>query len=357
MNSQNPRNHRSESEHPKHTMMKAIVVKEYKEWKSQNLEPVEVDKPTAGAGQVLIKAKAAAVNPIDWMVMAGFLKGAGWAQPAPYIPGYDVAGVVEAVGEGVTDFKAGDEVFSVNWSLDVGQQMGRHDDNAGEQKKGPIAGTFAEYCVLPANKVSKKPSKLSFEEAAGVALVGTTAYQSLKTLGVEKGKKVLILGAAGAVGNLACQLAKSMGAYVATTASSRTMEYVKPLGVDKIINYREEKWEECSDLKDIDAVLDTVGEKEGFERAKKIVKEGGSFISISSGDVGYVPTAHKGFKYASFYVLKNNVKDQDTLAGMVADGKLKLKVEKTFPFTKQGVTDAFTAQTSGKSMGKNVIVF
>mmetsp|Transcript_15431 Transcript_15431/g.37975 ORF Transcript_15431/g.37975 Transcript_15431/m.37975 type:complete len:339 (-) Transcript_15431:171-1187(-) len=338
-------------------MMKAVVVKEYKEWKALNLEPVDAEKPTPGLDQVLIKAKAAALNPIDWKVIGGHLKGAGWAQPAPFVPGYDVAGVVEAVGKDVKDFKVGDEVFAVNWSLDVGQQMGQHGDNAGEQKKGPIAGTFAEFCVLPANKVSKKPSKVSFEEAAGVALVGTTAFQSLKTLGVGKDTKVLILGGASAVGYLACQLAKSMGAYVATTASSRTMDYVKNLGVDKIINYREEKWEESSDLKNIDAVLDTVGEENAFERAKKIVKEGGSFVSIARGDVGYVPTAHKGFKYASFYCLKNNVKDQDTLVNMIADGKLKVNVEKKFPFTKQGVTDAFNAQTSGKSMGKNVIVF
>lgn len=339
------------------TTMKALVVKEYKEWKSQDLEPVSIAKPTPGAGQILIRAKAAALNPIDWMVMAGFLKN--WDQPSPYTPGYDIAGVVEAVGEGVEDFKMGDEVFAVNWALDKGQQMGAHNDNAGgeEEKKGPIAGTFAEYCVLPANKVSKKHSSVSFELAAGVALVGTTAYQSLKTLGVGKDTKVLILGGAGAVGYLACQLAKSMGAYVVTTASSRTMDYVKTTGVDKIINYREEKWEEVPELKGIDAVFDTVGEKDGFARAKKIVKDQGSFISISSFDVGYVPTAHAEFKYAAFYCLKNNVKDQDELMEMLANKKLKLTIENTFSFTKQGVQDAFAAQTSGKSMGKNVIVF
>mmetsp|Transcript_27808 Transcript_27808/g.38459 ORF Transcript_27808/g.38459 Transcript_27808/m.38459 type:complete len:344 (+) Transcript_27808:80-1111(+) len=337
--------------------MKAIVVKEYKDWKSQSLAPVEVEKPKLETGQLLIKAKAAALNPIDPMVMAGLLKGAGWDQPSPYVPGYDVSGVVEAIGEGVEGFKVGDEVFSVNWSLDVGQQMGCHNDNAGDQKKGPIAGTFAEYCVLPANKVSKKNSKVSFEQAAAVALVGTTAYQSLKAVGVGKESKVLILGGSGAVGYLGCQLAKSMGAYVATTASARTMEYVKTTGADKIINYRETKWEECEDLKGIDAVFDSIGENGGFEKAKKIVKEGGSFVSISNPDAGHSPTAHKEFKYASFFCLKNSVEVQDKLMGMLANETLKINIEKTFPFTKDGVTEAFTAQTAGKAMGKYVITF
>eukprot|EP00466_Bigelowiella_natans_P006657 jgi/Bigna1/56842/estExt_Genewise1Plus.C_1280028 len=315
--------------------MKAIVVKEYKDWKSQSLAPVEVEKPKLETGQLLIKAKAAALNPIDPMVMAGLLKGAGWGQPSPYVPGYDVSGVVEAIGEGVEGFKVGDEVFS----------------------KGPIAGTFAEYCVLPANKVSKKNSKVSFEQAAAVALVGTTAYQSLKAVGVGKESKVLILGGSGAVGYLGCQLAKSMGAYVATTASARTMEYVKTTGADKIINYRETKWEECEDLKGIDAVFDSIGENGGFEKAKKIVKEGGSFVSISNPDAGHSPTAHKEFKYASFFCLKTSVEVQDKLMGMLANETLKINIEKTFPFTKDGVTEAFTAQTAGKAMGKYVITF
>uniref|UniRef100_A0A7S4DZS6 Enoyl reductase (ER) domain-containing protein n=1 Tax=Lotharella globosa TaxID=91324 RepID=A0A7S4DZS6_9EUKA len=335
--------------------MKALVLKEYKAWEEQDMTPSVVEIPKPKAGEVLIQAKAASINPVDYIVISGVVDA--WAKPSPLTPGYDVSGVVVDVGSDVTDFKVGDEVFAVNWALDEGQQSGQHDDNAKDTKtKGPVAGTFAEYCVIPAKKVSKKNPAVSFEEAAAIALVGTTALQSLKHLDLGKGKTVLVLGGSGSVGNIAVQLAKVMGAEVITTASSRTEAYVKAAGADKIINYRKEKWEEV--LKDVDAVMDAIGEEKAFERSKKIVKEGGSYLSIKTFDTGLDPTAHAPqFKYACWYCLKNNVKDQDYLMELLATKKLKVNVEKKVPFTKEGLTELFKVQSAGKSMGKNVIVF
>eukprot|EP00468_Gymnochlora_sp_CCMP2014_P015381 CAMPEP_0167770296 /NCGR_PEP_ID=MMETSP0110_2-20121227/17841_1 /TAXON_ID=629695 /ORGANISM="Gymnochlora sp., Strain CCMP2014" /LENGTH=410 /DNA_ID=CAMNT_0007659459 /DNA_START=891 /DNA_END=2123 /DNA_ORIENTATION=- len=401
-------------------VMKAVVVTEYKAWEEQDFTPVEVPIPQPADDQILVKVKAAAMNPIDWKVIVGMTKGFGWAQPNPLIPGYDLAGIVEAVGSDVKDYKVGDAVFAVNWAADRGQLMGAHDDNAGEKKKGPVAGAFAEYAVIPASKVTKKDAKVSFEQAAAVALVGTTAYQALKHLKIGKGTKLMVLGGSGAVGHVAIQnavipaskvtkkdakvsfeqaaavalvgttayqalkhlkigkgtklmvlggsgavghvaiqIAKAMGAEVTTTASNRTKSYVKKSGVDKIVNYREEKWEELKELQGIDAVLDTVGNPDSLDKAKKVVKHGGRFLTIANFDLSLADSTKQRprFDYAGLYLLKNNVKDQEYLQDLMLKGQLKVGINKQFSFTKSGVTDAFKAQAGGKSMGKNVIVF
>merc|ERR1712227_488184 len=215
------------------------------------------------------------------------------------------------------------------------------------------AGGLAQYAVLPASKLSKKPDGISHEQAAAVALVGSTAHQALDNLGVTKGSKVLILGGAGAVGTVACQLAKLRGAWVATTCSPRTKDYViAKSNPDLIVDYTSQKWDEdVPELKGIDAVFEA-GADDGFERAKKIVKEGGSFAAIATFDAGFVPTAHQ----PAFTCLKNDAKQQDELAQLMADKKLTLGVEETFPFTSEGVQASFAKQKGGKSKGKNVIV-
>merc|ERR1719313_1002715 len=244
----------------------------------------------------------------------------------PFTPGYDISGVVDAVGDDVSDFQQGDAVFAVNW----GEH--KHDD---ESKL--TAGGLAQYVVLPASKLSKKPEGISHEQAAAVALVGSTAHQALDNLGVTKGSKVLILGGAGAVGTVACQLAKLRGAWVATTCSPRTKDYViAKSNPDLIVDYTSQKWDEdVPQLKGIDAV----------------------FVAVATFDAGFVPTAHQpAFTWAAFMCLKNDPKQQDELVQLMADKKLTLDVEETFPFTSEGVQAAFAKQKGGKSKGKNVIV-
>eukprot|EP00656_Telonema_subtile_P022375 TRINITY_DN234_c0_g1_i1.p1 TRINITY_DN234_c0_g1~~TRINITY_DN234_c0_g1_i1.p1 ORF type:complete len:357 (+),score=106.47 TRINITY_DN234_c0_g1_i1:132-1202(+) len=334
--------------------MKAVVVTEYKAHTEQDFTPKEVPRPDCAPGMVLVRNKAASINPIDYKVVGGHLADAGWPQPNPLTPGYDLAGTVEAIGDTVDGVGVGDDVFACNWGSAKGTHMNNHADEG-----QPIAGALAEYVLIPAAKLSTKPAGVSFEEASAVALVGLTAMQALETLiGPDyNGKKVLVLGGAGAVGYVACQLAKLGGATVFTTASERTMEYVKGTGADVLINYREEKWEEQELLRGVDGVFDTTGEEGGFAKAKTILKEDGAFVTIASFDAGFDPAAHAPLRFASFQCLTNDVAQQDKLAGMLADKSLKINVESTFAFSKEGIDAAFAAQAGGKSMGKNVVVF
>jgi len=334
-------------------MMKTTRIHEYKNHAEQDWALFDVPKPTPADGQVLVKIVATSINPVDTKVVAGYIKS--WAMPEPFTPGYDVSGVVEAVGAGVTDTAVGDEVWGVNWALDIGQPSGQHDDAS-----GLTGGAFAEYIVMPEEKLSKKPAALSHAEAAAVALVGTTAMQGVAKCEPTEGKTVLVLAGATAVGWLAVQLLKQVpGVRVVTTSSPRTLAHVQEAGPDRVIDYTATKWFEDPELLEqrVDAVFDTIGEAGVFANAKKVLKaEGGAFVSIANFEAGADGAAHApALKYAAFYCLKNNRAHQDELARLIVEGKLKVKVDATFPFTKEGVTSAFTTMAAGKSMGKNVI--
>mmetsp|Transcript_13570 Transcript_13570/g.20366 ORF Transcript_13570/g.20366 Transcript_13570/m.20366 type:complete len:331 (+) Transcript_13570:136-1128(+) len=310
---------------------------------------VSVDKPSASPGFAVVKVVAAAANPIDLKVLGGHLKGAGWSMDFPFTMGYDFAGVVDSVDASDSAFSVGDEVFGVNW----GQH--KHDETG-----HPVGGAFAEYILVPVSKLSKKPSAISFDQAAAVALVGTTAYQILFDCAkVASGSRVLILGGSTAVGSLAIQLAKSRGAWVATTCSSRTLDYVSQFGPDKVVNYREANWENDTELRELDAVIDTVGENEGFSKTKdnNVVKATGSFVSISAFDAGFDPNGHPPLSFAAFYCLRNDTSHQNELASMVANGTLNVNIDKRFPFTEAGVRELLTYQMSGASCGKNILYF
>jgi len=310
-----------------------------------------IDAPVlpAGPGLVIVKAEFASVNPIDYLVQAGHLQAAGWVLPLPFTMGYDIAGKVVAVGKGVAGFKVGDSVFGVNW--------GQNNHNV---EDGPVAGTFKEYVTIKGSMLSHVPKRCPKDKAAAVALVGTTAYQALSVaLQVKKGDRILILGGAGAVGRIAIQLAKEMGAWVATTASPRTMDFVKQIKPDLIINYREQKWYESPELKDVDGIFAAVGEETSWTHAKKILKKGGRFVSISDQEAGFDPSGHaaEGYPYASFMVISNSTEVQDTLAKAIVDKKLDVVVDAVFPFTQEGVQELLKKQASGASMGKNVLKF
>lgn len=265
--------------------------------------------------------------------------------------GYDFAGVIEQIhaSEGKCDFIVGDEVFGVNWGNH------KHDEEG-----TPTGGAFAEYIRVPLRKLSKKPFALSFELAAASALVGTTAYQIVvECAKVSSGSKVLILGGSSAVGSLAIQLAKARGAWVATTCSARTLEYTSQFGADLVIDYTVSRWEENSVLRELDAVIDTVREAEGFAKcqAHNTIKTGGAFVSIASADAGFDPSAHPPLSFGAMYVLRNDPKHQDEVAAMLVDGSLRLSIDKKLSFGEDAVRDLYRYQEGGKSCGKNVIVF
>ena len=311
---------------------------------------VDVPVGLPAPGQVVLKAEYAAVNPIDGLVMAGYLKDAGWVLPLPFHMGYDVSGKVVAVGEGVSGFKEGESVFCVNWG------EGSHN-----VEDGPVGGCFKEYVTVKESVLSLIPENCPADKAAAVALVGSTAFQAVfDSLQIKKGDRVLILGGAGAVGQLAIQLAKQAGAWVATTCSPRTMDFVKATsGPDLIVNYREQKWWEVPELKDVDGVFASVAEETPWTNAKKVLKKGGRYVSISDQEVGFDPNGHaeEGYPFASFLCLRNSTEQQDKLAADIASGKLTVVIDSVSPFTDEGVQEALKNQASGASMGKNVIKF
>src|ERR1700761_1702593 len=218
----------------------------------------EVPDPVAAAGQIVVDIYAASVNGADWKVREG--KSYPIAQ-FPYILGRDFSGVVSAVGEGVTDFQVGDEVFGV---CDVGHE-----------------GAYAERIAVKAAIVARKTAGLSHVDAAALALAGLTALCAVEdTLKLQAGETILIQGGAGGVASFAIQLAKHLGARVITTASASNHEYLRKIGADEMIDYN--KVDFTNAVKDCDAVFDTVG-GEVAQRSFAVLKPGGRAAFIASG--------------------------------------------------------------------------
>ncbi|KAL9188049.1 hypothetical protein ACHAXT_006427 [Thalassiosira profunda] len=306
----------------------------------------EIPAPKASPGIAIVKVAAAASNPIDYKVLGGYLKDAGWAMPLPFTVGYDYSGCIHEVDDAdAAKWPVGKEVFGVQWG------QGKHDEG-----DLPVGGTFAEYVAVPVARLSAKPEGLSHEAAAASSLVGTTAYQIVNNCAaVKKGDKVLILGGPTSVGMIAVQLCVQKGAKVYTTASPRNKEFVESLGEGiTIINYRDTKWWEVT--KDLDAVIDTTGEPEGWAHAQLVLKPAGNFVSIAAGDVGYDPKAHAPREFAAFHCLSNDFAVQDEIAEKLAAGTLKIPVvEPSYPFSEQGAKDMLSAQAKGSHTGKLVM--
>ncbi len=236
--------------------MKAFVVERYGD--ADTVRADDVPDPQVGAHDVLVRIHAASVNPVDLKIRDGDLKTI-LPLRAPFVLGNDLAGTVVTVGARVTRFTAGDEVYA-------------HPD----QNR---MGTFAEFIAIHQDDVAAKPVTLSMEEAASIPLAGLTAWQALvERADLRPGQKVLIHAGAGGVGTLAIQLAKHLGASVATTASATKTDVVKSLGADVVIDYRKQAFE--TNLHDYDVVLDTVG-GETLDKALRVLKPGGKVISVT----------------------------------------------------------------------------
>ncbi|EGL17453.1 MULTISPECIES: NADP-dependent oxidoreductase [unclassified Paenibacillus] len=236
--------------------MKAMTIKKY--GKNVPLIMTEQPMPNIGEQDVLVEIHAASLNPIDYKIKEGKMKLL-LNYSFPLILGNDFSGVVVKVGSRVKTFKPGDEVY-------------------GRPRKNRI-GTLAEFIAVHEEDIWLKPQNLTFEEAASIPLIGLTTYQAfVDILNLQKGQKILIHAGSGGVGTFAIQLAKLMGAYVATTASEKGYELVKSLGADLIINYKKENFEEM--LTGYDAVFDTLG-GETLEKSFRILKPGGQIVSVS----------------------------------------------------------------------------
>src|SRR5438874_1282919 len=228
-------------------------------------EVIEINQstpePTVSSGKALVTIKAAGVNPADWKIREGGLQQMISLQ-FPSTLGMDFSGVIKQVGEGVSpsEFKQGDEVYG----------------QAGVISGG--SGAFAEMALANTERIAYKPKKLSHAEASAFPLVGVSAWRALtENIRLSKGQRILIHGGAGGIGSIAIQLAKHLGAYVATTVSTNDKQFVQELGADHVIDYKNQNFEDL--LHDCDAVFDTVG-GETYKRSFKVLKKGGIIVSM-----------------------------------------------------------------------------
>ncbi|MER5863185.1 NADP-dependent oxidoreductase [Kitasatospora sp. NPDC002040] len=305
--------------------MKAITYRTY--GSPDVLEYGDVPQPKLGADAVLVKVRAASVNPVDWKIQAGYLDSVLDAV-FPVIPGWDVAGVVEQVGVGVTEFKPGDEVIGYVREDMVGR------------------GTFAEYVAAPVRTLAHKPAALGFEAAAGLPLAGLTAYQALtRTLELKPGETVLVHAAAGGVGSLAVQVATALGARVIGTASERNHDYLRGLGAEPV-SYGEGLADRVRALAPdgVDAVLDLVG-GEALKLSPGLLAEGGRLASIADGAVLAL-----GGRYV---FVRPDTADLTALADLADQGLLQVEVAATFPLER--AADAQRLSAEGHTRGKIVV--
>ncbi|MEV2272260.1 NADP-dependent oxidoreductase [Nonomuraea africana] len=294
------------------------------------LKVIEVEQPVPGPAEVLVRVHAAAVNPTDvWHRATGGLAGGA----APVRLGWDVSGVVAAVGPGVTTLEPGDEVFG----------LPRH----------PLpAGTYAEYVTSPARHLVRKPAELSHEEAAALPLAALTAWQALvDTAGVRPGQRVLIHAAAGGVGHLAVQIAKARGAYVIGTARSVKHDVVRELGADEVIDYTQVDFTAATG--DIDVVIDAIGGEYG-PRSLRTLRPGGIVVSLASPAEAYLAAEARplGLR-AAFMIVEADQAGLREIASLAASGRLRPRIEATLPLELAG--KAHELAESGRTTGKIVL--
>lgn len=307
------------------TTMKAIRYHEFGLPAVLKLE--DVPMPVPAEGEVLIKVHAAAVNPVDFKIRSGRYTSRNAI--LPFIPGFDVSGVVEAVPPDEKRLKVGDEVYSF-----VVVNRG---------------GGYAEYVTLPAATVVLKPRSIDHIHAAAVPLAALTAWQAMfDTAKLQPGQTVLIHAGAGGVGHFAIQFAKAKGARVIATASKDNLNFLKELGADEVIDYRTTKFEEAA--KDVDVVLDSIG-KDTLERSYGVVKRGGFVVSLVARPDAEKLAAH-GIN-GSHMFLEANASQLEEIAALIDAGKVKPHVSRVIKLA--DASQAHELIESGRTRGKIVL--
>lgn len=320
--------------------MKAIV---YCDYGLANLKLAEVEKPVPEDDQVLIKVRAASINPYDWHFIEGTPKimrlGVGLRKPKDTRLGADVAGRIEAVGKNVTQFKVGAEIF------------------------GTGSGAFGEYC-LAGRGVALKPANISFEQAASVPIAGITALQGLRDKGkVQPGQKVLINGASGGVGTFAVQIAKSLGAEVTGVCSGRNLDMVRELGADHVIDYTKEDFTKGEQRYDV--ILDNVA-NHSLSEYQRVLTLKGKYVMIGGGGIneqgliGVMARPLKAMLMSPFVsqemgMMMAQIKHDDLnlLAEFMESGKLKPVIDRTYKL--EQLPEAVRYLEEGHARGKVVI--
>ncbi|MEW2247640.1 MULTISPECIES: NADP-dependent oxidoreductase [unclassified Streptomyces] len=305
--------------------MKAISYSRY--GGPEVLEYGEVREPKIGPDAVLVRVRAAAVNPVDWKCREGYLDGM-IESVFPVVPGWDMSGVVVRPGVSVTEYAEGDEVI-------------------GYVREDFLSrGTFAEYVAAPVRTLARKPQRLSFEEAAGLPLAGLTAYQVLvKALGVKRGETVLVHAAAGGVGSIAVQLARHFGARVIGTASERNHDFVRKLGGEPV-SYGEGLADRVRGLapEGVDAAFDTVG-GDALQASVTLLAPGGRLASIADPEV----LAYGG----RYFWVRPDADDLRKLSDLAEQGVVSVHIDETFPLER--AADAHRRSQEGRTRGKIVV--
>ena len=313
--------------------MKAIAINEF--GGRDKLQLMDLPLPEVKENEILIKIKAAGVNPVDWKIREGYIKDL-FPYDFPIILGWDAAGIVKQAGSKVTRFKEGDEIFAYC------------------RKPSVHGGAYAEYIVLEEEHAAIKPKNISFEEAASIPLAALTAYQSLfDAAKIKAGETVLIHAAAGGVGGFGVQLAKDHGAVVWATASGGNKEYVKNLGAFQVVDYTQEDFRKVIRSQNpdgVDVVFDCVG-GEVLQKSVEIVKRGGRLVTIVDDPTGLARSdIHKEFVFVA-----PNRTQLTELALMVEQGRLKTHLSQVFPFGLEEARKAHELSESGHTRGKMVI--
>jgi NADPH:quinone reductase-like Zn-dependent oxidoreductase len=289
----------------------------------------EAAKPAVAVGQVLVKVEAASVNAIDWKIREGMMQQMAPVS-FPATLGGDLAGTVAEIGEGVEGFEVGQEVY-------------------GQTNPFSGNGSFAEFSPIAATNLALKPASTDFVQTAALPLTAVSAYQALvETLDVQTGQKVLVHGGAGGVGSFAVQLAKHLGAYVAVTAATEDISFVKELGADEAIDYTTQKFEEL--LHDFDAVFDTVG-GETAEKSYGVLKAGGRLVSMAAAPNDVL--AEQYGVTASAQQTRVTTERLQKVAGLVDQGILRPAIDKLFPL--EQTAEALEYVRGGHHRGKVVI--
>ena len=321
--------------------MKAIVQDTY--GSADVLEPREIDRPEIADDEVLVRVHAAGLDRGVWHVMTGLpypirLAGYGLRAPKNPVPGMDLAGVVEAVGKDVTRFRPGNEVFGIG------------------------KGTYAEYARAREDKLAPKPANLTFEQAAVVAISGSTALQGVRDHGrVQPGQKVLIIGASGGVGTYAVQLAKAFGAKVTGVCSRPKVDMVRSLGADHVIDYTQADFAEGEQRYDV--ILD-IGGNSSLSRLRRVLTPKGTLV-IVGGETGgrwlggtdrqlraHVLSRFVDQKLGTF-VSRENHEDLIVLKDLIESGKVTPVLDRTYPLAE--APEAIRYVQQGRARGKVVV--
>jgi len=308
--------------------MKAAIINQY-----GGTDAIQVSgthsTPQAGDQRVLVEVHSASLNRIDTIIRAGYMHQM-FPVPMPAVLGGDFSGRVREVGPNVTDIKVGDEVFG----------------QAGVLLGG--SGSLAEMAVAPAGKISRKPNKVSMAEAAAFPLAGSSAVQALEDhMKLKANQKILIHGGAGGIGSIAIQIAKSLGAYVATTVASDDVAFVKSLGADQIIDYKTEDFK--TKIKDFDAVLVTAAD--ALPGSYGVLKKGGVLVALA-GQVDQQEADRHQITAVS-QMTQSSSQQLSRLAELIDSGKVKPQVDRTFGLSE--VKDAFNYFEQKHPKGKVVV--